>query len=276
MKEFFQVNGYIFNKDTVFNSSKLNIFSWGNYTFKLIYDRFEKQTNNNIISHKDSEWRKFKSIISKLAPKNRNYLNRYNTNIFFLDFLNTYRGLRHSKGLPVRGQRTWTNAWSVYRSNLALRKFKLDISRRIYGNMSVSTLNTIYLAEQINYMWKLQWRKEWRQARVKRLKLMQNEHSMFKIDLNAMSKGYLTGFDTKKQITKKKKNQSGKNIFTLGFEPGFALYYLRPNTSISMKEREKIKIVLNEEEVRTKVIQKKKKTIIKKKPEKKKKKTSWE
>lgn len=42
----------------------------------------------------------------KLTPKNRNYLSRYNTNIFFLDFLNTYRGLRHSKGLPVRGQRT--------------------------------------------------------------------------------------------------------------------------------------------------------------------------
>jgi hypothetical protein len=55
MKEFFQVNGYIFNKDTIFNSSKLNIFGWGDYTFDLIYSRFEKQINNNIISHKDSE-----------------------------------------------------------------------------------------------------------------------------------------------------------------------------------------------------------------------------
>jgi len=276
MKDFFQVNGYIFNKDTKFDQTKIKIFGWGKSIFKLMSERFEKQKNENIVSHKDSEWRKFKSIIFKLCPKNRNLLNRYNMNIFFLDFLNTYRGLRHSKGLPVRGQRTWTNAWSVYRSNLTLRKFKLDISRRIYGNMPTNTLNTIYLAEQINYIWKLQWKKEWRQARIKRLKLMQNDHSIFKIDLNAMSKGYLSGFETKKQITKKKKNQTGKNIFTLGFEPGFALYYLRPNTSISTKEREKIKIILNEDDTKLKVVQKKKKTILKKKPEKKKKKTSWE
>lgn len=205
MKDFFQVNGYIFNKDSKFDTSKLKIFGWGRSIYKLIYDRFEKQKNENLISYKDSEWRKFKSIIYKLTPKGRNFYNRYEMNIFFLDFLNTYRGLRHSKGLPVRGQRTWTNAWSVYRSNISLRKFKLDISRRIYGNMSTNTLHTIYLAEQINYMWKLQWKKEWRQARIKRLKLMQNEHSMFKIDLNAMSKGHISGFDTKKQITKKKK-----------------------------------------------------------------------
>ena len=103
---------------------------------------------------------------------------------------------------------------------------------------------------------------------------MQNEHSMFKIDLNAMAKGHIGGFDTKKQITKKKKNQIGKNVFTLGFEHGFALYYLRPNTSISTKERDKIKIILNEEDTRIRIIQKKKKPIIKKKQEKKKKKTS--
>jgi len=123
--------------------------------------------------------KKFKSILLQFFPKSRNLKNRVDCNIFFLDFLNTYRGLRHSKGLPVRGQRTWTNAWSVYRSNLNLRKFKLEIAKRVYGNMPINTLTTIYLAEQINYLWKLQWRKEWLQARSKRLKLMQNEHSIY-------------------------------------------------------------------------------------------------
>lgn len=209
-------------------------------------------------------------------PKSRNLKNRVDCNIFFLDFLNTYRGLRHSKGLPVRGQRTWTNAWSTYRSNLNLRKFKLEIAKRIYGNMPTPTLTTIYLAEQINYIWKLQWKKEWLQARSKRLKLMQNEHNMFKIDLNSMAKGYIDGFDKKKELTKKKKSQSKKNVFTLGFEHGFTLFYLRPNNSLSAKEKNKIKIVLTEEETRNKIIQKKKKIVLKKKPEKKKKNSSWE
>lgn len=80
----------------------------------------------------------------------------------------------------------------------------------------------------------------------------------------------------KNNLQKKKKNQIGKNIFTLGFEPGFALYYLRPNTSVSAKERNRIKIILNEDDNKVKVVQKKKKTVLKKKPEKKKKKSSWE
>lgn len=275
MKEFFQINGYIFNKDTDFFSTKDKNYGWGDYTYKIIYDRFEKYYSDNIISHKDAEWKKFKSILMKFCTKNRNIKSRHNSNIFFLDFLNTYRGLRHSKGLPVRGQRTWTNAWSTYRSNLNLRKFKLEIAKRIYGNMPINTLNTIYLAEQINYMWKLQWKKEWLQARNKRLKLMQNEHSMFKIDLISMSKGYIDGFERKKVLSRKKKAMLKKNVFTLGFEPGFTIFYLRPNSSLSIKEKNKVKIILSEEDSKTKIIQKKKKVIVKKKPQKKKK-TSWE
>nr|QBI37874.1 ribosomal protein S13 [Tetrahymena rostrata]QGS65251.1 ribosomal protein S13 [Tetrahymena rostrata] len=277
MKDFLQLNGYIFNKDTNFFSTKNKIYGWKINTYKLIYDRFESFIPDNIISYKDAEWKKFKSIIIKFFPKSRNLKNRVESNIFFLDYLNTYRGLRHSKGLPVRGQRTWTNAWSVYRSNLNLRKFKLEIAKRIYGNMPISTLNIIYLAEQINYIWKLQWKKEWLQARSKRLKLMQKEHSMFKIDINSMAKGYIDGFERKKALSKKKKAQQKKNIFTLGFEPGFTLYYLKPNNSLSTKERNKIKIILTEDDNKTKIIQKKKKIISKKKPDKKKKKnSSWD
>lgn len=142
--------------------------------------------------------------------------------------------------------------------------------------MPTNTLTTIYLAEQINYMWKLQWKKEWLQARSKRLKLMQNEHNVFKIDINSMSKGYIDGFERKKELSKKKKALMKKNTFTLGFEYGFTLFYLRPNNSLSAKERNKIKIILTEDENKTKIIQKKKKLVLKKKPEKKKKNSSWE
>lgn len=275
MKEFFQLNGYIFSKDTNFFSTKGKIFGWNKHTYKLIYDRFENYYSSSIISYKDSEWRKFKSVIFQFFPKSRNLKNRFDSNIFLLDFLNTYRGLRHSKGLPVRGQRTWTNAWSVYRSNLSLRRFKLELAKRIYGNMPISTLTTIYMAEQINYIWKLQWKKEWLQARSKRFKLMQNEHSMFKIDLNSMAKGYIDGFDRKKQLSKKKKAQLKKNVFTLGFDLGFAIYYIKSSSSINPKDRDKVKVILTEDSNRVKLIQKKKKILPKKKIEKKKN-TSWE
>lgn len=198
------------------------------------------------------------------------------SNIFFLDYLNTYRGLRHSKGLPVRGQRTWTNAWSVYKSNLILRRFKIEVAKRVYGNLPINTLTTLYLAEQINYIWKLQWKKEWLQARGKRFKLLQNEHSIFKIDINAMSKGYVDGFDRKKQLSKKKKALLKKNTLTLGFDPGFTLFYLRPSNTLSSIEKNKIKLVLTEEEIRTRVSQKKKTVAPKKKVEKKKTNKSWE
>lgn len=276
MKEFFQINGYIFNKNTIFYKTKNKIFGWNNFTYNLILLRFEKYKKDNPISFKDAEWRKFKSVISNFSIKGRNLKTRYDMNIFMLDFLNTYRGLRHSKGLPVRGQRTWTNAWSTYRSNLNLRKFKLEIAKRIYGNMSIAALHTVYLAEQINYIWKLQWKKEWLQARSKRFKLMQNEHNMFKIDLNSMAKGYIDGFDRKKEISKKKKAQLKKNVFTLGFDPGFTLLYLRPNSTLNIKDRNKIKIIISEEENKTRVMQKKKKPVLKKKPEKKKKKSVWD
>ena len=135
----------------------------------------------------------------------------------------------------------------------------MEIAKRIYGNIQTSYLSTMYLAEQVNYIWKLQWKKEWLQARSKRFKLLQDEHSVFKIDLNAMSKWYIDGYKRKKELSKKKKALLKKNVFTLGFEPGFILFYLKPNNSLSVREREQVKVVFLEEKVKTRFIQKKKK-----------------
>lgn len=257
MKDFFYLNGFVFTKQTDFFLCKDNIYGWKDFTFNLIYQRFEKPYNafNNIVSDKETEWNKFKSILSTFFPQKKELKKKYALNIFFLDFLNTYRGLRHSKGLPVRGQRTWTNAWSVYRSNLTLRNYKLDLAKRIYGNLSSNTVSVMYLAEQMNYIWKLQWKKEWRQARNKRLILMYNEYNnLFKIDLNLMSKGFLDGFDKKNMS--KKKQYGNKNTFTLGFEPNFVAYYLDPNKA--NKEKSKFQLVFNEEPIRARLTLKKK------------------
>ena len=39
-------------------------------------------------------------------PENLDIKKRFTLNIFMLDIINSYRGFRHSMGLPVRGQRT--------------------------------------------------------------------------------------------------------------------------------------------------------------------------
>ena len=95
-----------------------------------------------------------------VTPNKKDLKKKQIFNVFMLDFINSYRGLRHSFGLPARGQRTWTNAWSCYKSNLILRQFKLKLSKRLYSTITISELNIAYLAEQINNLWRIQWDSE--------------------------------------------------------------------------------------------------------------------
>ncbi len=52
-------------------------------------------------------------------------------NIKRLKEINSYRGLRHTKGLPVRGQRTKTNARTKRGKRVTLGSGKLAPSKRI-------------------------------------------------------------------------------------------------------------------------------------------------
>lgn len=44
-------------------------------------------------------------------------------NIIRLYLIKSYKGRCHALGKPVKGQRTWSNAWSSFKSNLSLRFF---------------------------------------------------------------------------------------------------------------------------------------------------------
>ena len=47
----------------------------------------------------------------------------YKLNIIRLYLIKSYRGRAHALGKPVRGQRTWSNAWNSYNVNKCLRNF---------------------------------------------------------------------------------------------------------------------------------------------------------
>ena len=126
-------------------------------------------------------------ILLSVVPDKKDLKKKMIFNIFILDLINSYRGLRHAFGLPVRGQRTWTNAWSCYRSNLVLRQFKLKLSKRLYTSITISELNIAYLAEQINSLWKLQWDNEWKKAKRQRQVQAKKSHNLLKVDLKAIA-----------------------------------------------------------------------------------------
>jgi hypothetical protein len=166
-----------------------NSFGFNWYFFKILEKRLEFFIKFNIINYPLSHWLAFIKHIMLFIPINKTFKKRRLVNIYFLDLISSYRGWRHSRGLPVRGQRTWTNAWSSYKSNLILREYRIEVSKRVYGSIQISHLSIAYLAEQINLLWKFQWERAWKSAKKKRLIQAQNENIVQKIDLLSMSKG---------------------------------------------------------------------------------------
>ena len=51
----------------------------------------------------------FSDFVSLFSINNKSFKEKNITNIYILDLLCTYKGWRHSRGLPVRGQRTKNN-----------------------------------------------------------------------------------------------------------------------------------------------------------------------
>lgn len=190
----------------------------------------------NLHSYK---WVILLKTLTNIVPLNRSVKDRLLLNIFYLDLIMSYRGWRHSRGLPVRGQRTWTNAWTVYRSNLILREYKIIIAKRLYGSLPLDDLSVAYLAEQTNLLWKLQWENEWKEAKKKRLLILKSNTKATSVDLYSMSKGIVDNSYNKKS-KKKVKSHFGKNLFTLGFDPGFTKALIKANyVNMFLKKKQK-------------------------------------
>lgn len=86
------------------------IFGVGPTTSKKIL----KQTNINPDTRTkdltENDLEKIRNILSKTTRIEGDLRMEISQNIKRLKEINTYRGMRHTKGLPVRGQRTKTNA----------------------------------------------------------------------------------------------------------------------------------------------------------------------
>lgn len=248
---------------------------------KCLESRIELDMNLEIKKLDKQEWETFLETIYFLVPYKCNVLKRLTFNIYMLDVISSYRGWRHYRGLPVRGQRTWSNAWSSYKSNWIMRNFKLLAARNSYGGVPVKDVKVASIAEHVNLTWKNQWEVEWLAARNSRLKFKGNKNTI-KIDIYAMSNYQVMHPLKLKNLSKKQKQSFKKNYFSLGFDPGFTkpllleLYNLA-NLDENSNPQELLSSSLIMKDARaSKRNAPRKKAEINKKVKKKKKKSVWD
>jgi len=112
------------------------------FSFRL-KQRFEL---TNVICNKQSHVLNFQAethrviapalnvIYSQVHTVNNTRADLHKLNIIRLYLIKTFRGRAHALGKPVRGQRTWSNAWTTYRDNTVLRNFISETRKFIREN----------------------------------------------------------------------------------------------------------------------------------------------
>lgn len=203
---------------------KHSCYGFSKKLFQILVSRLESRIERKSKDLKTSQLLTIYKILLNIVPENKSLKKKMVFNIFMLDLVSSYRGLRHAFGLPVRGQRTWTNAWSCYRSNLVLRQFKIKLSKRLYTSITISELNIAYLAEQINSLWKLQWDSEWKKAKRQRQIQAKKSRNFYKVDLRTIASANVS-------VKEKKKNAN----YVIGFDPGFTKYVIKQSIKFKTK-----------------------------------------
>jgi len=108
MREGKKINGTIFYLSF---SIKEFFFKYSSYGFSkklflILESRLESRVEKKSRELKTSKLLMVYKILLSIVPLNKDLKRKTTFNIFMLDLINSYRGLRHSFGLPVRGQRT--------------------------------------------------------------------------------------------------------------------------------------------------------------------------
>lgn len=232
MQNKFIFNGRILDSnDSVYSNIILN-YGFKNKFIKLLQSRFEFNLQLKMKDLKNHELNILLDNCYSIVPKNCNIFDRKLFNIVMLDSLGSYRGWCHFRGIPSRGQRTWTNAWSAYKSNGILRNYKLKVFKKYYGGIIPEKEITVsYVAETLNFVWRFQWDKEWLSAKNELLKFEGHPKTM-KIDLYSMYNYQVIHPFKLNKMSKKQRQSFNKNYFSLGFDVGF--------TKILLNERYKI------------------------------------
>ncbi len=273
---------YIFNNKILDSEKTLynNIYiSYGlkKKAISYVNNRLEKNLNIKLKDLKKNDWEIFSVCLYSIVPFGLNIKKKNIINIYILDMITCYRGWRHFRGLPVRGQRTWTNSWSCYKSNWSLRNYKLLISKKNYNNVPIKDVKVASIAEYVNLTWKQQWDYEWLSAKNSRLQFKGNKNTI-KIDIYAMANYQVMHPLKLKNLSKKQKQSFKKNYFSLGFDVGFTktlLQEIYTEEDNNLDGLSKSSLIFKDNRL-SKKNSPKKKTEVNKNTKKKQKKSVWD
>lgn len=178
--------------------------------------RFEKNLKNKKNNLNKIYFYVFYKFFTKFILKKSSILDKYRFNIYLNYYLTLYKGYRHLFRLPVRGQRTWTNANNSYKLNTFLSKYKLMFLKKNFDNINLAQLNNALLSEEYNLMWKDQWERIWKESRYKRLQSSKEPRVYYNVDLSLIASGSVNIKEKKKKIN-----------YLIGFDPGFTKYVIK-------------------------------------------------
>ena len=108
MREGKKINGVVFYSSYSISEFffKYSCYGFSKKLFKILVSRLETRVEKKSKDLKTSQLVTIYKILLAVVPENKELKKKMIFNIFLLDLINSYRGLRHAFGLPVRGQRT--------------------------------------------------------------------------------------------------------------------------------------------------------------------------
>jgi hypothetical protein len=147
----FFFGGTLFYTNQTLPTLLLNTPGLSNETKKLLNQRFELNLllpdTKKLLPTYENETSKviikpLNVFLSQIHTVNSQYTDLLRLIIMRLYLIKSYKGRCHAIGKPVRGQRTWSNAWGSYNDNKVLRYFISEVKRKS---------NSGNIAEKINY-----------------------------------------------------------------------------------------------------------------------------
>ena len=201
-----------------------NYFYWSIGLNKLFFKNFFKrcylinslsyQFNSSNILKDLLFFNLFFSYCYMYIPKIFSFKNFFLYNLLIIDICSIYKTYRHLFGLPVNGQRTWSNANTTYYNNLLLRQYKLKKFSLFLSNSKPLTFKKIFLSEYINFFWQKQFFLEWVSVRRRRyLFQKKNIYINYKVDFNFLVNANVEHFYNRTLMLKKKKVIEKKKHF---------------------------------------------------------------
>ena len=127
-----------------------NFIGLGRFFLFLIFKRLELNFSISILltyikkfrfNYKKEIIGFFNNLLSQINSVNNAYLDLKKLNILRFYLIKSSRGWSHALGKPVRGQRTWSNAWTTYNYNRILRKFIYTMRLDLLKNKKEQKIN---------------------------------------------------------------------------------------------------------------------------------------